>query len=224
MYLEKLFCDTLSSNARASVEAQHSFIYVWKGAATINGESAVEDSAVYAEDFVDVRTGDAGTTLLRWELAQESDPLHLLIGEGSNSVLRMSRHIKMFELVPTSRWLFRLDCILNAQGSTGLHAHPGSGIRCMLGANGESRVKSEKGEESVSSKPGDVWYEEGAYPIDSIRQPGVATTFLRGMIFPPEFEKCHDTVIWIEGRPKWSGDVDPGKFVRHYLQKIVRLR
>jgi len=136
----------------------------------------------------------------------------------------MSRRIKMFELVPTSRWLFRLDCIVNAEGSTGLHAHPGSGIRCMLSSNGECHVRSEKGEESISRKAGDVWYEEGAYPVNSTRPPGVKTTFLRGMVFPPEFEKYHDTVIWIEGQRRSGGSGEASKHVKHYLQRIVKLR
>lgn len=224
MYLEKLFQDTLPANSQASVEAPHSFIYMWKGSATINGELVAEDSAVYAEDIVAVKSGADGATLLRWELAPQEDPTHLLLGEDAGSVLRMSRHIRMFALVPTSRWLFRLDCILNAEGSTGLHAHPGSGIRCMLSSNGESRVQSEKGEESISRDAGDVWYEEGAYPINSIRPPGVKTTFLRGMVFPPEFEHFHDTVIWIEGQRKGGGGGDGRKHVKHYLQKIIRLK
>lgn len=41
----------------------------------------------------------------------------------------------MFELVPTSKWLFRLDCIYNNRGSTGLHSHPGCGIGCMLNSS-----------------------------------------------------------------------------------------
>jgi hypothetical protein len=224
MHLERLFHDTLPANSQASVEAQHSFIYAWKGSASINGELVAEDTAVYAEDIVAVNAGSSGAELLRWELTPEEDPTHLLIGEDGSSVLRMSRRIKMFELVPTSRWLFRLDCILNAEGSTGLHAHPGSGIRCMLSSNGECRVESEKGEESISSNAGDVWYEEGAYPVNSTRPPGVKTTFLRGMVFPPEFEKYHDTVIWIEGQRKSGVSGDASKHVKHYLQKVVKLR
>lgn len=224
MHLERLFHDTIATASKAAVEAQHSFIYVWKGSASINGELISEDTAVYAEDIVVVNAGSSGAELLRWELTPEEDSLHLLAGGQATSVLRMSRRIKMFELVPTSRWLFRLDCILNAEGATGLHAHPGSGIRCMLSSNGECRVKSEKGEESVSRNPGDVWYEEGSYPIDSIRPPGVQTTFLRGMIFPPEFENFYDTVIWMEGQRKGGGGENSKKFVKHYLQKIVTLR
>lgn len=224
MYLEKLFHDTLPAKSQASVEAQHSFIYLWKGSATINGELLAEDSTAYTEDIVTVAAGDSGTTLLRWELAPKQDPTHLLVGEKVSSVLRMSRQIKMFDLVPTSRWLFRLDCILNAEGSTGLHAHPGSGIRCMLSTNGECRVESEKGEESISSNAGDVWYEEGSLPINSSRPPGVKTTFLRGMVFPPEFENFHDTVIWIERQRKSDHSGDASKFVKHYMQKIIKLR
>jgi hypothetical protein len=224
MYLEKLFHDTLPAESLASVQAQHSFIYVWKGSATINGELVGEDSAVYAEDIVSVKAGVTGAEFVRWEIAPMDDPLHLLAGDDVSSVLRMSRRIKMFELVPTSRWLFRLDCILNAEGSTGLHAHPGSGIRFMLNTNGECRVESEKGEESISRQAGDVWYEEGSYPINSSRPPGVRTTFLRGMVFPPEFEKYHDTVIWIEGQRKSGHTGDASKFVKHYLQKVIRLR
>lgn len=224
MYLQKLFHDRLAKDAQTSVEAQHSFIYALKGSATINGELVAEDSAAYAEDIVAVKAGDSGAELLRWELAPKDDSLHLLIGDNTSSELRMSRRIKMFELVPTSRWLFRMDCILNAEGTTGLHAHPGSGIRCMLSSNGECRVESEKGEESISRNAGDVWYEEGAYPVNSTRPPGVKTTFLRGMVFPPEFEKYHDTVIWIEGQRKSGVSGDASKHVKHYLQKVIRLR
>jgi hypothetical protein len=223
MYLQKLFHDTLAANSQASVEAQHSFIYVWEGSAIINGEAAEEDSAVYAEDIVAVQAGGSGATLLRWELAPKDDPAHLLTGDGVSSKLRMSRRIKMFELVPTSRWLFRLDRVREAQGSTGLHSHPGSGIRCILSTNGECRIQSEKGEESVSSKPGDAWYEEGAYPVNFTSPPGVKSSFLRGIVFPPEFERCPDTVIWIEGQRK-SGGGDASKFLKHYLQRVVKLR
>lgn len=224
MYLQKLFHDTLAANSQASVEAQHSFIYVWKGCATINRDIVEEDSAKYAEDIVVVKAGPIGAELLRWEMAPKGDTPHFLIGNGVTSALRMSRQIKMFELVPTSRWLFRLDCILNAEGTTGLHAHPGSGIRCMLNSNGECRVESEKGEESISHSSGDVWYEEGCYPVNSTRKPGVQTTFLRGMVFPPEFENYHDTVIWIEGQRKNVVSGDAKKHVKHYLQKVIKLR
>jgi hypothetical protein len=98
----------------------------------------------------------------RWELVRTDAANNLARGDGVSSCLRMSRRVRMFELVPTSKWLFRLDCIYNNRGSTGLHSHPGSGIRCMLA--GHLRVESEKGECSDNRLTGDCWYEEGSYP------------------------------------------------------------
>jgi hypothetical protein len=217
MYLLKLFHDNLSPNSEALLQAQHSIIYVLKGPATINGKVEATDSAIYAEDFVAIKAGAEGAVLWRWELVPETDPLHLLSGDGVKSVLRMSRKVKMFELVPTSKWLFRLDCIIEFEGTTHLHSHPGSGIRCLL--RGSSfRVESEKGEESVSHGPGDVWYEEGAYPLVSTIEPGLKTTFLRGMVLPPEFHEYPDTAIWIENKPAMKAGY------KNYVQKVVTLR
>ncbi len=133
-YLLKLFHDELAPNSEVTpgLESQHTITYVWKGSATVNGELIEADSAVYSEDFAAIKAGPEGAVLWRWELVPEGDPLHLLPGKGVNSILRMARKIRMFELVPTSKWLFRLDCIIDNQGSTGLHSHPGSGIRLYV--------------------------------------------------------------------------------------------
>jgi len=122
----------------------------------------------------------------------------------------------MFALVPTSKWLFRLDCIVDNEGSTGLHSHPGSGIRCML--DGQLRVRSDKGESSENTRPSDCWYEEGAYPLVSTTEPGNKATFLRGMVLPPEYDKYPDTAVWIEGSKSCKSDW------KGYFQKIVTLR
>ena len=217
-YLLKLFHDELAPNSTVNPElqTQHTIIYVWKGSATINGELVKADSAAYSEDFAAIKSSTEGVVLWRWELVPETDPLHLLQGEGVNSVLRISRRVKMFELVPTSKWLFRLDCIVDNEGSTGLHSHPGSGIRCML--NGQLRVRSDKGESSDNTRPGDCWYEEGAYPLVSTTDPGNKATFLRGMVLPPEYDKYPDTAFWIEGSKSCKSDW------KGYFQKIVTLR
>ena len=199
MYRLELFHDNLSPNAKAALQAQHSIIYDLKGSVTINGVGVPADSAVYAGDVAVIEACAEGATLWRWELVREADPLHLLGGRGVTSSVRMAREIKMFELVPTSKWLFRLDIIREAEGSTGLHCHPGSGIRCLL--SGEFRVESQKGESSESRSPGDAWYEEGAYPLVSTAPPGVKTTFLRGMVLPPEFLNYGETATWIEHKP-----------------------
>jgi hypothetical protein len=122
----------------------------------------------------------------------------------------------MFEMVPTSKWLFRLDCIMEFEGTTGLHSHPGSGIRCMLG--GHLRTESVKGEDTENDKQGDVWYEEGSYPLVSTVNPGSKATFLRGMILPPEYLKIGETATWIEGKKATF------KGWKAYQQKLVVLR
>ena len=196
-YLLKLFHDELKPNSEVvpGVEAQRSIIYAYKGSANINDKTLEEDKVVYVEDFAAISAGSTGVALWRWELVPETDPVHLLIGKGVKSVLRLSRKIKMFELVPTSKWLFRLDCVVDHEGATSFHSHLGSGIRCML--NGQLRVYSDKGECSDNTKPGDSWYEEGAYPVASTSDPGNKATFLRAMVLPPEFEKNPNTLVII---------------------------
>jgi hypothetical protein len=217
-YLLKLYQDELSPGAEVipGIEAQHNIIYVYQGSAVINNKVVEGDTAAYAEDFAAIQAGSRGAILWRWELAPENSAVHLLTGRGLSSALRLSRKIKMFELVPTSKWLFRLDCIVDNEGSTGLHSHPGSGIRCMI--EGQLRVRSDKGESSDNTRPGDCWYEEGAYPLVSTSDPGNKATFLRGMVLPPEYDKYPDTAIWIEGKKTCKSGW------KSYFQKVITLR
>jgi hypothetical protein len=199
MYTLRLYHDTYAPDSLTAddLEAQHSIAYVLKGSVTINGKALVADQALYVKDVAAVEAGPEGATVWRWELVRTDDPNNLAWGDGVTSRLRMSRRIRMFELVPTSKWLFRLDSIYNNQGSTGLHSHPGSGIRCML--KGHLRVESDKGESSDNWLTGDCWYEEGSYPLVSTSDPGETADFLRGMVLPPEYDKYPDTAVWIEG-------------------------
>jgi hypothetical protein len=217
-YLLKLFHDRLAPNSEAipGLEAQHSILYVWKGSASVNEKKLEADTAVYVQDFAAIKAGPDKTVIWRWELVPDTDPVHLLKGKGIDSLMRMSRRIKMFELVPTSKWLFRLDSIVDNQGSTGLHSHPGSGIRCLL--KGNLTTVSEKGENSSNRNPGDCWYEEGAYPLISTTDPGDKATFLRGMVLPPEYDRYPDTAIWIEGKKTAISDW------KNYSQTVITLR
>jgi hypothetical protein len=218
MYTLRLYHDHFHANAESipDLEAQHSIIYIYDGSATINGQPVKKDSAIYCPDVTTIKAGPKGAQVWRWDLVRTSEPNNLAQGEGIKSHLRMSRRIRMFELVPTSKWLFRLDCIVNNEGSTGLHSHPGSGIRCML--EGHLRVESEKGECSDNWRPGDTWYEEGSYPLVSTSDPGEKATFLRGMVLPPEYSKYPDTAIWIEGVKSCKSDW------KNYVQNVVTLR
>jgi hypothetical protein len=177
---------------------QHGIFYAHAGSATVNGQELSADNAFYLEDQATIVAGKEGAKIWWWEIVPEASMAKPLQGNGVlRSTLKMARRVKMFELVPTSDWLFRLDCIIGFEGTTGLHSHPGSGIRCML--NGHLRAESRKGESSNNTQPGDGWYEEGANPLVSTVDAGLKATFLRGMILPPEFDRYGDTAYWIEG-------------------------
>lgn len=217
MYTLRLYQDVFGPNAKAvpDLEAQHGIAYVYEGSATINGVTVASDSALISRDVMSIAAGPEGATLWRWELVRTRTPNNLAAGEGIGSRLRMSRRIRMFALVPTSKWLFRLDSIVDNEGSTGLHSHPGSGIRCMI--EGHLRVESDKGECSDNWKAGDAWYEEGSYPLVSTSDPGEKATFLRGMVLPPEYAKYPDTAVWIEGTKTCKSDW------KSYAQSVVTL-
>ncbi|KIM94188.1 hypothetical protein OIDMADRAFT_61019 [Oidiodendron maius Zn] len=200
MYLTQQYADSFAPNAQNTQDlmAQHNMIYVVSGDLSVNGTKVAPDSAVYVEDYADICAGEQGAKIWRWTITREAErPLTLLRGNGVTSCLRLSRQVKMFELVPTSKWLFRLDRIVEFEGSTGLHSHPGSGIRCLL--SGHLRTESDKGENTNNAAHGDVWYEEGSYPLISTVNSGEKATFLRGMILPPEYLIYGETATWIEG-------------------------
>jgi hypothetical protein len=213
----RLYHDAFGPNSRTAqdLEAQHSIAYVLGGSVTVNGKKLEQDSAVYCKDVSSVEAGAGGAVLWRWELVRTNAANNLSLGDGISSRLRMSRRIRMFELVPTSKWLFRLDCIYNNRGSTGLHSHPGSGIRCML--EGHLRVESEKGECSDNRLTGDCWYEEGSYPLISTSDAGETADFLRGMVLPPEYARYPDTAVWIEGKKSCESEW------KSYAQTVVTL-
>jgi hypothetical protein len=198
------------------VPAQHSMVYIASGSALVNGSELTAGRACYAEESLTVEAGEKGAELWRWGIVKDDSGLGILSGTGVLSRLRMARHVKMFEMMPTSKWLFRLDCIEEFEGTTGLHSHPGSGIRCLL--EGDLRTESEKGEDTVNTRRGDVWYEEGAYPLVSTVREGAKATFLRGMILPPEYLIYGETATWIEGAKAKYRDWKP------LDQKVVTLR
>jgi hypothetical protein len=214
MYTLRLYHDRFAPGTAADIYAQHSIIYVCEGNAELNGEAFASDTASYKSDAVGVVAGAEGALIWRWELVPEHDGPNIAGGDGVTSKLRMVRKIKMFEMFPTTRWLFKLDCIIESEGSTGLHTHPGSGIRCLLG--GKIRTVSEKGEDTVNEKRGDCWYEEGVYPLISLTE---KATFLRGMILPPEYADVPgESPTWMEGQKPcesgWKG----------YVKQVVHLR
>ena len=217
MYSLRLFHDYLPSGADTDpIEVQHAIFYVLEGAVEINGNTVTQDSAAYTMDIAKIKALDQDSVIWRFELVPTDTPLVYATGKGVSSVMKIRRPVKMFELTPRTQWLFRLDCIYDNVGSTGLHSHPGSGIRCLL--SGNLHVRGTIGEESDNVKRGDCWYEEGSYPIVSTTYGENPTAFLRGMVLPVEYTQYPDTAMWIEGekavKSSWKS----------YSQQVVRLR
>jgi len=216
MYSLRLFHDHLPSGAKVQpIESQHAFYYVFKGAVEINGEKVEQDNAVYSMDIANIRSLEQDTTIWRFELVRTDSPLAYATGDGVCSELKIRRRVHMFELSPKTDWFYRLDSIYNRIGTTGLHSHPGCGIRCLL--NGNLHVRGSIGENSDNVNPGDSWFEEGAYPIVSTTYDEIPTGFLRGMLLPVEYAQHRDTVIWLESVP------NTGSSWKSYAQTIVRL-
>jgi uncharacterized cupin superfamily protein len=217
MYTFRFYQDIFSANAVAVCYTQHSIIYICSGSIGVNGENLNADNAVYKGDAFSIRAGLNGAVVWRWELVRTEDIPNLAVGDGIVSKLAIARKIKMFEMFPTTRWQFKLDAIVDNQGCTGLHSHPGSGIRCLI--KGNLSTVSEKGGDTQNFNSGDCWYEEGAYPVTSTTTPGEKATFMRGMILPPEYAIYPgETPIWIEGKKtavsRWKG----------YVSQIIHLR
>ena len=217
MYSLRLFHDTVpAATACRPVYGQHMILYVLRGSAYINNELVTSDSAKYCMDTANIMSADEETVIWRFELLPTAAPLCYAEGEGVKSVLKIQRRVRMFDLTPRTQWLFRLDCIYDNLGSTGLHSHPGSGIRCLL--SGDLHVRGTIGEESDNVNQGDTWYEEGSYPIVSSTHGTEPSAFLRGMVLPVEYATYPDTAMWIEGAKSVQSSW------KSYSQQVVRLR
>ncbi len=156
--LPRLILTGQPNRRRPRSTAQHSVRL--EGSATVNGRALAEDEALYCKDVTAVEAGPEGATIWRWELVRTDSPNSLAHGDGVLSRLRMSRRIRMFELVPTSKWLFRLDCIYNNRGSTGLLAsrfgHPLHAERPSAGRIGKRRVLRQPADRRLLVRGGEL--------------------------------------------------------------------
>ena len=217
MYSLRLYEDKILRGAVSEqVKSQHSIVYVVSGSVTLNGEEIEADHARYFADLGLIKAEREDAVIWRFELTRTAEPNAFLKGEDITSILKIERRVRMFDLSPRTNWLFRLDCIYDNLGSTGLHSHPGSGIRCLL--EGNLHVRGAIGESSDSEKHGDCWYEEGSYPIVSTTYGDKPAAFLRGMILPVEYSKYPDTAMWIEGSKSVQSSW------KSYEQQVVMLR
>ncbi len=132
---------------------RHRFVFVARGAATVDGRTLEPENAAYGSGEMAVRAGPEGAELWRWELVRVSEQPLLTQGDGVHSHHIVTQEIDSIGLGVRDRWLFRCDGIEIARdGVAPLHVHPGPGLRCMIeGAmtvedNGKIEVHSETGD------------------------------------------------------------------------------
>lgn len=131
---------------------------------------------------------------------------NLAAGDDITSFVKISRAPQMFKLEAGQQWLFQLDGLFDNIGSTGLHSHHGSGIRCLT--DGNIHIRSNIGESFDLDGKGACWYEEGSYPVCATIDDDTSAAFIRAMLLPVEYEKLRYNVNWMEGQDppeaKWK--------------------
>lgn len=207
MYSLKMYIDTLEPMAKMDIIiSQHCFCYIYSGCAIINGQTVSAGNTVYAENSVAIQSCDKETCIWRYEVERTEKTPNLGKGTGVKSEIKMIHRVRMFELAPTAKYLFRVDRITKGTGCAGWHCNTGSGIRTML--TGGMTVESKLGENSVNRGLGATWYEEGSYPVYDTYMDFEVGSFIRFMVFPVEFavtgnqstDPLSQGITWISGR------------------------
>jgi len=203
-----------SGSTSSPLPAAHRLLYVRHGSVVINGQRLAADQATYCDAAVMLQSMGQWSQLWRWELMPPNEAPLLCEGSGVLSSLRMARVIAGLPMLPSSRWLFRLDRITSAAGRIAdRHQHPGPGIRCLV--EGTFNVQQDA-ESHRDLAPGDAWWETGSDTVVAWGSRRMAAKFMRGMVLPTEWEG-QVTGTWLAGE---TAAPRPGSW-QLYVDKIV---
>jgi hypothetical protein len=180
----RLHTDTLPPKGESSLPAATRVIYVREGDAIArSGAQAAglaANSAWHGRDAVSVTAGNAGATLLRWELVAGASAAGEIAGAASSLTLEHA-----VELGDPGGYLMRCDRVdFPAGGIAYLHVHRGPGIRCLLGGG----IRVEVNGKGHDVAPGEAWFEAGPDPVLALASPTALTAFARVMILPRELK------------------------------------
>jgi quercetin dioxygenase-like cupin family protein len=183
-YTLSLHTDRFSPKAECRLRDCIRILYVREGDAIVRAGAQAAglaaNSAWHGRDAVTVVVGNAGATLLRWELIAGGEAAGELTDAGVNSTLTLAHAV---ELNDPGGYLMRCDRVdFPPGGIAWTHVHRGPGIRCLLA--GAFRV-------NVSGKthdiePGGAWFEAGPDPVLATASKSAAAAFVRVMILPRE--------------------------------------
>lgn len=197
------------------LSALNRVLYCHAGSFSVIGreqETIGEDRAWFGADAVDVRAGDAGAVIWRYELADDDSPARLAAGTGVTSVLTLESELDGPD--PAGDWILRCDAVKFPLGGQAFpHVHQGPGIRCLR----EGRIRIETGGTATDYRPGDAWFEPGPEPVVAKACSEACTKFVRVMVLPAEL-RGKSSIQYVN-----ADDIDKPKSQRyqHYVDEPI---
>jgi quercetin dioxygenase-like cupin family protein len=176
--------DHLKPHASAALPAMNRVLYLVDGALTVDGKSVPVNTAWHGAGACTVTAGQAGATVLRYELGRDDTPV------GATPLLAQA-----LRLDPTAAYLMRCDRVDFDLGGEALpHRHKGGGIRCLVQGTMELRVE---GEPDRVIKPGEAWFESGREPVYARASATEPTSFIRCSILPREI-RGQSSIMYVD--------------------------
>jgi quercetin dioxygenase-like cupin family protein len=203
-YTLRLCEDTLPTAGRGALAALNRVLYLRRGSArVVAAEREVrlgEGEAWHGAHGCELHGGEAGATVLRFELARGVEPLDRMSVGTSRALLEHA-----IDLDPRAEYLMRADRVDFAPGGVALpHRHRGGGIRCLL----EGALEVTVGEAPARQvTPGGAWFESGREPVLAVASKDAPTSFVRVAILPREI-RGRTSIIYVDpkdaerGRPR----------------------
>jgi len=179
-----LHTDRLAPKAECRLQECPRVIYMREGDAIVRAGAQAAglgaNSAWHGRDEVSVVAGNAGATLLRWELGMGRDAPGAPSGAGVHSISTLAHAV---ELNDPGGYLMRCDRVDFPPGGIAYtHVHRGPGIRCLLAG----AIRVEVNGKAHDIEPGGAWFEAGPDPVLATASKTVPTAFVRVMILPRE--------------------------------------
>jgi hypothetical protein len=177
-----LHADRLAPKAEGRLAGCNRVIYVREGDAIVRAGAQAAglaaNSAWHGAAEVALTAGNAGATLLRWELGGGSGAPGALSGAGVTSTPTLTHAV---ELDDPGGYLMRCDRVdFPPGGIAWTHVHRGPGIRCLLAGS----IRVEVNGKAHDIGPGGAWFEAGPDPVLATASKTVPTAFVRVMILP----------------------------------------
>lgn len=156
----------------------HRVCYVVHGEMIAGGSTLRDDEAVLLSGAADLRAGQAGATVWRYEIGPAATAGVALQPAGgvTREKLRQPLAWPVAETV-----LVRADSVSFPPGGCAyLHTHQGPGIRCLI----DGGIRIDALGHSASYGPGAAWFEAGPDPVFAQAAADRPSRFIRVMVLP----------------------------------------